>query len=61
MLLDAEVGVSDELLPLVKQSFKEGHYSPSTRMEVDECQIMLEKFIAMGVDVKDEVINIDSD
>jgi hypothetical protein len=60
VLLDAEAGASDRLLPLVKQSFKEGHYSPSTGTE-EEWQIMVEQFIAMGVVVKDEVINIDSD
>jgi hypothetical protein len=30
-------------------------------MEEKECQILLEQFIAMGVVVKDEVIDIDSD
>jgi hypothetical protein len=61
VLLDAEAGASDELPPLVKQSFKEGRYSSSTGMEVVEWQIMLEQFIAMRVVVKDKVINIDSD
>jgi hypothetical protein len=51
---------SNELPPLVKQTFKEGRYFPSTGMEVDEWQIMLEQFIAMGVDGKEKVINIDS-
>jgi hypothetical protein len=61
VLLDAEVGASVELQPLVKQSFKEGHYSASTGMEDSEWQIMMEQFIAMGVVVKNQVINIDSD
>jgi hypothetical protein len=30
-------------------------------MEIDEWQILLEQFIAMGVVVTEEVINIDSD
>jgi hypothetical protein len=55
------VGGSRELPPIVKQSFQEGHYSPSTGMEMSEWQIMLEQFIAMGVVVKEEVVNIDSD
>jgi hypothetical protein len=61
VLLDIEAGASDELPPLVNQSFKEGRYSPSTGMEESEWQIMLEQFIAMEVVVKDIVINIDSD
>jgi hypothetical protein len=61
VLLDVEAGDSDELPLLVRQSFKDGRYSPSTRMEEREWQIMLEQFIATSVVVKDEVINIDSD
>jgi hypothetical protein len=60
-LLDVEAGASDELPPLVRQSFKDGRYSPSTGMEEREWQIMLEQFIVMGVVVKDKVIDIDSD
>jgi hypothetical protein len=30
-------------------------------MEMSECQIMLEQFIVMGIVVKEEVVNIDSD
>jgi hypothetical protein len=36
VLLDATAGASDELPPLVKQSFKEGCYSPLTGMEDKE-------------------------
>jgi hypothetical protein len=61
VLLDVEAGDSDELPLLVRQSFKDGRYSPSTGMEEREWQIMLEQFIATSVVVKDEVINIDSD
>jgi hypothetical protein len=61
VLLDVEAGASDGLPCIVKQSFKEGRYSPSTRMEEKEWQILLEQLIAMEVAVKDEVINIDSD
>jgi hypothetical protein len=61
VLLDAEAGDSDELPPLVRQSFKDGCYSSLTGMEEREWQIMLEQFIAVGVVVKDEVIGIDSD
>jgi hypothetical protein len=46
---------------LVRQSFKDGRYSPSTGMEEREWQKMLEQFIVMGVVVKDKVIDIDSD
>jgi hypothetical protein len=42
------MGASDELPLLIRQSFKDGRYSPSTRMEEVEWQIMLEKFIASG-------------
>jgi hypothetical protein len=54
-----EAEASDELPLLVRQSFKDGRYSPSTGMEEREWQIMLEQFIATGVVVKDEVIYID--
>jgi hypothetical protein len=45
VLFDVEVGPSDELPLLVRQSFKDGQYYPSTEMEERECQIMLEQFI----------------
>jgi hypothetical protein len=61
VLLDVEAGASNALPLLVRQSFKDGWYSPSAGMEEREWQIMLEKFIAICVVVKDEVINIDSD
>jgi hypothetical protein len=59
VLLDVEAGASDELLPLVKQSFRDGRYSPWMGIEESQWQIMLEQFIAMGVVVKDEVIDSD--
>jgi hypothetical protein len=46
---------------IVRQSFKDGWYSPSTMMEEMEWQIMLEQFIAIWDVVKYDVINIDSD
>jgi hypothetical protein len=55
-----EAGALDGPPPLVKKSFKEGRYSPLIWMEENEWQIMLEQFIAMGVVVKDKVINIDN-
>jgi hypothetical protein len=61
VLLDVDVGASDELPFVIRQSFKGGRYSPSTSMEEREWQIMLEQFIASGVVVKNEIINIDSD
>jgi hypothetical protein len=61
VLIDAEVGASDELPPLVRQSFMDGCYSLSTGMEEKESQVLLEQFIAMGVVVKDEVLDTDSD
>jgi hypothetical protein len=54
-------GALDELQLLIKQSFRDGRYSPSTRMEELEWQIMLQQFIASGVVVKNKVINVDSD
>jgi hypothetical protein len=61
VLLDVEMGASDELPLTIRQSLKDGRYSPSTRMEEREWQIMLEQFIMTGVVVKDEIISIDSD
>jgi hypothetical protein len=61
VLLDIDAGAFDELLLAIRQSFKDGRYSPSTGMEEWEWKIMLEQFIASGVVVKNEVINIDSD
>jgi hypothetical protein len=60
VLLDVDVGASDELLLAIRQSFKDGRYSPSTGMKERVWQIMLEQFIASGVVVKNKVINIDS-
>jgi hypothetical protein len=60
-LLEVEAGASDKLPFTNRQSFKDGRYSPSTGMEEVEWQIMLEQFIASGVVIKNEVINIDSD
>jgi hypothetical protein len=60
-LLVVEAGASDELPLTIRQSFKDGRYSHSIEMEEVEWQIMLEQFIASGVAVKNEVINIDSD
>jgi hypothetical protein len=60
-LLDVDAGASDDLPLVIKQSFKDGRYSPLTSMEEREWQIMLQHFIASGVVVKNEIINIDSD
>jgi hypothetical protein len=61
VLLDVVVGASDELPLLVRHSFIDGRWSPSTRMEERGWQIMLEQFIASEVIVEDGVINIGSD
>jgi hypothetical protein len=61
VVLDVETGTSDKLPLMIRQSFKDGRYSPLTGMEEIEWQIMFEQFIASGVVVKDEIINIDSD
>jgi hypothetical protein len=61
VLLDVDAGDSDELPLVIKQSFKDDHYSPSTSMEEREWQIMLEQFIASGVVVQNDITNIDSD
>jgi hypothetical protein len=42
VLLDDATGGFDELPLIIKQSFKDGHYSPSTGMKERNCQIMLE-------------------
>jgi hypothetical protein len=60
-LIDMGAGTSNELPLVIRQSFKDSRYSPSTQMEKIECQIMLEQFVASGVVVKDEIIFIDSD
>jgi hypothetical protein len=60
-LIDIGAGTSDELPLVIRQSFKDGRYYPSTGMEEIEWQIMLEQFVASGVVVKDEIIDIDSD
>jgi hypothetical protein len=60
-LIDIGAGASDELPLVIRQSFKDGRYSPSTGMEDIEWQIMLEQFEVSGVVVKDEIIDIDSD
>jgi hypothetical protein len=60
VLANVEVRASDELLLVVRQSFKDVRYSPLTGMEEIEWQIMLEQFIASLVVVKDEVIIIRS-
>jgi hypothetical protein len=61
VLLEVETGASDELPLTIRQFFKDGRYSPSTRMEEVEWLIMIEQFIASGVVVKNEVISIASD
>jgi hypothetical protein len=61
VLLNVEVGASDKLPLMTRQSFKDGRYSPLIGMEEREWQIMLEQFVASGLVVKDEIINIDSD
>jgi hypothetical protein len=42
VLLDVDVGAFNELPLAIRQSFKDGCYSPSTGMEEREWQIMLE-------------------
>jgi hypothetical protein len=61
VLLEVEMGASDELSLTIRQFFKDGRYSPSTRMEEVEWLIMIEQFIASGMVVKNEVISIASD
>jgi hypothetical protein len=61
VLLDSEAGGSGDLLPIVKMSFQDGRYSPLTGMEMIEWQIILEQFIAMGLILNEEVVNIDSE
>jgi hypothetical protein len=62
LLVDVEMGGPSELPLLIKQSFRDGRYSPSMiRMEELEWQIMQQQFIVSWVVVKDEIVNIDSD
>jgi hypothetical protein len=42
VLLDVDAGDPDELPLAIRQSFKDGRYSPLTSMEERVCQIMLE-------------------
>jgi hypothetical protein len=60
-LIDIGAGTFDELLLVIRQSFKDGQCSPSTGIEEIEWQLMLEQFVASSVVVKDEIIDIDSD
>jgi hypothetical protein len=60
-LVNVEAGTSDELLLVLRQSFKDDRYSPLTGMEEIEWKIMLEQFVASGVVVNGEIIDIDSD
>jgi hypothetical protein len=60
-LIDLGAGTSDELPLVIRQSFKDGRYSPLSGLEEIEWQIMLEHFVASGVVVKDEIVDIDSD
>jgi hypothetical protein len=41
-LVDVGAGTSNQLPLVIRQSFKDDRYSPSTRMEEIEWQIMLE-------------------
>jgi hypothetical protein len=61
VLLDVEAGTSRYFPPKIRMSFLEGRYSRSPGMEANEWQIILEQFLAMGVIVKEEVVNVDSD
>jgi hypothetical protein len=60
-LVNVGAGTSDELPLVLRQSFKDSRYSPSTRMEEIEWKIMLEQFVASGIVIKDKIIDIDSD
>jgi hypothetical protein len=61
VFVNVEAGACDEVPLLIRQSFKDGWYSPLTGMEEVEWQIMLEQFMVSVVVVKDEIIYIDSD
>jgi hypothetical protein len=61
VLLDSEAGTFGDLSPRVRHSFLEGCYSPSMGMEFDNCEIILEQFLAMGMIVKEEDVSVDSD
>jgi hypothetical protein len=41
VLLDVEAGASNRLPLVIRESFKDGRYSPSTRTEEIEWQILL--------------------
>jgi hypothetical protein len=60
-LIGVGAGTSNELPLVIRQSFKDGWYSPSIGLEEIEWQIMLEQFVASGVVVRDEIIDIHSD
>jgi hypothetical protein len=60
-LVNVGAGTFDELLLVLRQSFKDDRYSPWTGMEEIQWRIMLEQFIVSGAVVKDDIIDIDSD
>jgi hypothetical protein len=61
VFVDVGARTSNELPLVIRQSFEDGRYSPSTGMEEIEWQIMLEQFVVSGVVVMDEIKDIDSD
>jgi hypothetical protein len=59
-LFDIDTGASDELSFVIRQSFKDCCYTPSTAME-EAVADNVGAVIVSGVVVKNEIINIDSD
>jgi hypothetical protein len=53
-LLDSKVGTSGIGHVQIQNSFRKGHYSLSTGLDVSEWQVLFEEFFAMRIIVKSE-------
>jgi hypothetical protein len=54
LLLDSKVGTSGIGHVQIQNSFRKGHYSLSTGLDVSEWQVLFEEFFAMRIIVKSE-------
>jgi hypothetical protein len=61
ILAASEAGTFGDLPPRTRDSFLERRYSPSTGMESNEWEIILEQLLVMGLIVKHEVVSDDDD
>jgi hypothetical protein len=54
ILLDSEAGTAGVGSVQIQNSFHEGLYSPSTGLDLSECQVLFDEFLVMGIIVKSE-------